>query len=463
MASEATQSSEGKKEIDGFASAPLQGDSKEPVAWFSFSRCVGPGLLACLADTDAGCLMVAAQSGAKWGYSLGLLQLLLIPVLFAAQELTVRLGVYTQMGHAGCIKQYFGTRTAWFTTTLLAAEGVLATVSEMSGIAAVMELWGMTRLVGTLVAAVTVVTTVFLCKYRQIEVIGITLGLFELTFVVTMVYFHPSPSEIFAGLFTFHFDESEYLKLYAANMGAVIMPFMIYFQQSAVVARRLSVKEVAGERAQTFLGCCLTQLIMIATIVTYAASRAKNLSSISDMHMALVPVFGILWGKVLISMALIGGSLCATFVVSLAASWAICDTAGWDDAFSVDLGPTEAPYFYGVFLCIVLIGVGILQTGVGIVTLNVFIELVNGLLMPIVIGLLFVMACSDMLPAHVRVVGTYKVVLGILFLVCSATTFGAGVSSLLYPDYVPPVRTPPGLFLPILPEVPKGPMLTMGF
>merc|ERR1719453_1464575 len=202
-----------------------------------------------------------------------------------------------------------------------------------------------------------------------------------------MVYFHPSPSELVQGLFTFHFDESEYLKLYAANMGAVIMPFMIYFQQSAVVARRLSVNEVTEERAQTFVGSCLTQLIMIATIVTYAASRAKNLSSISDMHLALVPVFGDLWAKVLISMALVGGSLCATFVVSLAASWSICEAAGWDDNFSVDLGPTEAPYFYAVFLGIVFIGVCILQTGVAIVTLNVFIELVNGLLMPIVIGL----------------------------------------------------------------------------
>ena len=67
-------------------------------AW-SFASFIGPGMINSLADTDAGCLVVAADSGARWGYSLVSLQLLLIPVLFLAQELTVRLGVYTRKGH----------------------------------------------------------------------------------------------------------------------------------------------------------------------------------------------------------------------------------------------------------------------------------------------------------------------------------------------------------------------------
>jgi len=426
--------SSAKKDEENPEASLAQETSKKESSHFTW-RCCGPGLLVCLADTDAGCLMVAAQSGANWAYSLLLLQILLIPVLFFAQELTVRLGVYTGMGHAACIKRRFGSGWAWFTTILLVMECVLSTISEMSGIAAVMELWGLGRIGGTLVAAVTIVGIVMCCKYRQIEFIGITLGLFELTFVITMFCFHPPLMEVFWGMFTFHFDDSEYLTLYAANIGAVVMPFMIYFQQSAVVARRLTTKDVSEEGAQTLFGCCLTQLVMIGTVITYAASRAKSVDSILDMHLALEPVLGTLPSKIMISLALVGGSLCAAFVVSLAAAWAICETTGWDDIQAVDQGPTEAPRFYGVFLFIIGIGCIVLTSGVHLVNLNIFIELINGLLMPVVICFLFLLACSDLLPLHARLTGKYKVLLGCLFTICASTSLIAGITGL--------VRAPP--------------------
>jgi len=266
-----------------------------------------------------------------------------------------------------------------------------------------------------------VIATVCCFKYRDIEVIGITLGYFELTFVLTMFWFHPSPGEVFSGMLTFHFDDPHYSELYTANVGAVIMPFMIYFQQSAVVARRLSSRDLSEERCHTMTGCCLTQLVMIGTVVTYAASRAKTIDTIQDMHMALVPVMGFTLSRVLLSLALIGGSLCAAFVVALAASWALCDCIGGDDIFSVDRSPAEAPRFYAVFFGVVGIGVLVLQSGVHLVRLNVFVELVNGLFMPVTLGFLFLMASSEMVPPHVRLQGKHKMALGVMFCMVSAT------------------------------------------
>jgi len=211
-------------------------------------------LLVCLADTDAGCLVVAAQSGAKWRYSLLLLQVVLIPILFLAQELTVRLGVYARKGQTACIRDHFGCFWAWFACSLLVVECICAMTSEMSGVVAVAELWGVQREYATFIAACAMGLTVFLFDYRQIEVIGVTLGLFELTFVFTMVWLHPDPMELLRGAFTLHRD-SDYWKMVSANIGAVIMPWMIYFQQSAVVARRLTTrKEFVTERNQTLFG-----------------------------------------------------------------------------------------------------------------------------------------------------------------------------------------------------------------
>ena len=73
---------------------------------------------------------------------------------------------------------------------------------------------------------------------RQVELIGILFGLFELTFVATMLMSRPSLKALLKGLVTVH-TEPAYFKLVAANIGAVIMPWMIYFQQSAIVAKKL--------------------------------------------------------------------------------------------------------------------------------------------------------------------------------------------------------------------------------
>jgi hypothetical protein len=137
-------------------------------AW-SFASIIGPGMLNSLADTDAGCLVVAADSGARWGYSLVSLQLLLIPVLFLAQELTVRLGIHTGKGHTACIRERYGRRWAWATAVALVTSCVLATVSEMSGIASVGELWGLSRAASTGLASVLLLSVVCLCGYAQVR------------------------------------------------------------------------------------------------------------------------------------------------------------------------------------------------------------------------------------------------------------------------------------------------------
>mmetsp|Transcript_52170 Transcript_52170/g.82847 ORF Transcript_52170/g.82847 Transcript_52170/m.82847 type:complete len:436 (+) Transcript_52170:113-1420(+) len=422
------------QELSDSETKPLISDTKRS-HWSVFDwRFAGPGLLACLADTDAGCLLVAAQSGATKGYSLILMQIALIPVLFFAQELTVRLGVYTRKGHAACIKEHFGVGWCWATTVLLVIECVLAIISEMSGIASVLSLWGAENRVATIVAAVIVVLVVFLCKYRQVEYIGVALGMCELCFVITMFCFHPAPYDVFAGMFSTHGSRTEYFKLVAANIGAVIMPWMIYFQQSAVVARRLKAADVEEERAHTFFGSCLTQLIMIATIVTFAAANVRNLEEggLEKMRDALEPVMGY-WGSTwMLTLAFLGGSLCAAFVVSLAAAWAVCEAGGWDDAEScLDRSPRDAPVFYGCFVAVVAIGVFVLETGISVVNLNVYIELMDGLLMPFAVGFLFLMATSDLLPPNVRVTGKYKALLLFLFSTCSVISLFTGIGGLV--------------------------------
>lgn len=398
----------------------------EKSRWRGCWRLFGPGLLVCLADTDAGCLIVAAQSGSRWGYSLLLLQVMLIPALFLTQELTIRLGVYTKQGHTACIKQYFGAFWAWFACFFLVVECIGAMVSEMSGIAAVAEIWSLTRSSATIASAALIIAIVFACNYRQIEAIGVTLGLFELTFVVTMFFYRPTLSEVLKGAVSFP-ASPDFFKLVAANIGAVIMPWMVYFQQSAVVVRRLGTRDLPAERTETLVGSGLTQLVMIGTLVTLAATpkRDQDIETVGDIVVAMSPVLGVVCAKVLVTLAFVGGSLCASFVVALAASWAVCEAMGADDHLSLDSSPARAPAFYSCFLLVVCMGAVVLLAGVDIVKLNILVELMDGLLVPMSMGFLFLLAQSEALPEEVRVQGCHRLILAVIFTACSCLSIGS--------------------------------------
>nr|WP_263849520.1 divalent metal cation transporter [Lacticaseibacillus camelliae] len=155
-----------------------------------------------LADTDAGCLITAAQSGAQWGYTMVLPQLVLIPVLFMAQEMTVRLGIVTQEGHGTLIRQYFGRGWAWLAAATLGISAVGALLTEFIGIAGVGELFGVSKWITIPIATAFLVGIAFLGEYRRVEKIGVIVGLAEFAFVIAMVMAKPQLGDLMRGLVT---------------------------------------------------------------------------------------------------------------------------------------------------------------------------------------------------------------------------------------------------------------------
>lgn len=109
----------------------------------AFLLVLGPGLMVMLADTDAGSIVTAAQSGARWGYRLLLLQLVLVPILYLVMELTVRLGVATGKGHAELIREHFGAGWAYLSVGTLLVSAIGALVTEFAGVAGIGHLFGL--------------------------------------------------------------------------------------------------------------------------------------------------------------------------------------------------------------------------------------------------------------------------------------------------------------------------------
>ena len=371
----------------------------------------GPGLIVMLADTDAGCIITAAQSGAQFGYKMVVPQLVLMPILFAAQEITVRLGIVTGKGHGQLIRERFGLGWGLVSagTLLLSALGALLT--EFAGVAGVGELFGVSKWITVPVTTAFLIGLAFTGSYRRAERIGIAIGLAELAFVPAMILSHPNVHQLVSGLGTFPWHDRQYVYLLAANVGAVIMPWMIFYQQSAVVQRKLKTTMLRQARIDTGIGTVLTQGIMIVVVIALAATVGRtnpgaSLNDVGQMASAMIPFLGSGTAKVLIGASVLGGALVAALVVSLAGSWGIAEVLGWKHSLNERISRRSAK-FYVTYTLAHLIGAVLVLASVDLVSLAVDCEVMNALLLPIVLGFLLALE-AKCLPREYRMRGVYR-------------------------------------------------------
>jgi Mn2+/Fe2+ NRAMP family transporter len=404
--------------------------SKPPVST-RLSRAIavfGPGLVVMLADTDIGSLITAAQSGVQFGYRLLLQQLLLVPVLYIVQELTVRLGIFTGRGHGELIRHHFGPAWAWVSAAGLGIAPAGALLTEFAGVAGVGELYGIPRGVSVSLAAAALLAVVLTGSYRRVERAAIAVGLFEFVFFYVAWRAHPDPGVMLHQAVSIPWHSKPYWFLTAANVGAVIMPWMVFYQQSAVADKRLLPEHFGAARLDTAVGALVTQLVMAAALIACAAtigarSPDATLNSVGDISHALTPFLGETVGKIVFSAGIIGAGLVASIVVSLAFAWGLGEVTGYRR--SLELHPLQARWFYGVYALCVIGGAVVVALWPNLVALSVDVQVMNALLLPLVLGFLIALAIYA-LPARHRLRGPYKwVVIGVASLTTTLGVFGA--------------------------------------
>lgn len=384
----------------------------------------GPGLVVMLADTDVGSVVTAAQSGVQWGYRLLVLQFALIPVLYVVQELTIRLGVVTGTGHGDLICRRFGRGWGVVSVTGLAVAVAGALITELSGIAGVGEMFGVGRGPALGLAVLILLLVALTGSYRRVERIALAFGAFELAFLAVAWLAHPEGRVMLSESLRIPYTNPDYLYLVAANIGAVIMPWMVFYQQSAIAEKRLTPLHLRAARWDTALGAVLTQLIMAAILIAAAATIGRHdpkasLSTVGEISGALTPYLGPLAGRIIFGLGVVGAGMVAAIVVSLALAWGVGEVAGF--RHTLEARPTEAPWFYALYAALV-VGSGIVVwASPDLVTLNVAVEVMNALLLPLVLGFLVALA-RFALPAPHRLEGGYFTL--VLFLVVLTSAFG---------------------------------------
>jgi Mn2+/Fe2+ NRAMP family transporter len=414
---------------------PLQAASARPQSpWARFAAVAGPGMVVMLADTDAGSIITAAQSGAQWKYRLLLLQVILIPVLFLVQELTVRLGIVTGKGHGRAIRDHFGSGWGWISVSTLILACIGALITELSGIAGVGTLAGIPAWASMTVVAIGLTVMALTGSYLTVERVALAIGLFELVFLWVAWRTHPASTAVIGGVFDIPLRDTKYLYLAAANIGAVIMPWMVFYQQSAVVEKGLTVRDLRAARCDTAIGAIVTQAIMAAVLIATAATigragTGRSLDTVQQISQAITPFLGERTGTIMFALGMLGAALVATIVVTLTAARTLGEILGFKH--SLEHAPREAPWFYGVYTLILILGGLLVASGIDLVKLSIGVQVMNALLLPVVLGFLYQLARRALSEPY-RLKGIYAVAVAVIIVITAAFGLFAGVAGAFF-------------------------------
>ena len=380
----------------------------------------GPGLLVMLADTDAGNVVTAAQAGAQWGYRLLPLVLLLTIPLYLVQELTVRLGVCTGRGYAELVAAHFGRRLAWLSAAGLAVATVGTLVTEFTAVAGIGELYDLPRAVTLPAAVVFLLAILATGSGRRVERLALLVGLFELAFFVVAWKAHPGLKRMAEDAADLRLGDPGFMYLVAATIGSVFNPWMIFYQQSAIVEKAMTPAALSGARWDTGIGAVLTQCLTGAVLVAAAGvlrsgGTPGSLSTVGGISDALSAVLGQQAGRLIFSAGVLGASLVAAIVSSLALAWGAGELAGYKH--SLETRPLQARWFYGIYALAVAGAAALVWLVPDLVWLNIAAQVLNAFLMPLTVGLLVALAVSA-LPTPYRPRGWYlRLLIGITGLV----------------------------------------------
>lgn len=395
------------------------------LALFAF---LGPGLIAANAGNDAGGIATYASVGAKYGYDLLWMMVLITVSLIVVQEMAARMGAVTGKGLAELIREQYGIRWSAFATVSVLAANLGICISEFVGIGAALGLAGVPTYVSVPIAAAVIWVLIVRGSYRLAERIFVLMALPFFGYPVAAILARPDWGAVGHAVVAPHVQaSSSYLFLFVATVGTTITPFMQLYLQSAVVERGIGPDELDAERAEVVTGSIFANLvaafIIIATGATLYVHHQRDVNSAADAAKALAPFAG-RYAEALFAVGLLGACLLAAAILPVTAAYVVAETFGFEKGISHR--PRQAPVFVGVITALIAIGTIVaLLPGVPVIALLVGVQVVNGVLLPVTLFFVWRLASNR------ELMGEYRN--GRIFNALAAVTvlFTSGLSLLL--------------------------------
>jgi NRAMP (natural resistance-associated macrophage protein)-like metal ion transporter len=361
---------------------------------------VGPGLIVMVGDNDAGGVATYSQAGQNYGTSLLWTLLLLVPVLIVNQEMVVRLGAVTGVGHARLIIERFGRFWGAFSVGDLFLLNFLTITTEFIGVSLALSYFGVSKYVAVPIAAVSLIAITASGSFRRWERFMLLFVLVNLLIVPLIVMSHPHIGPVARDTFVPGIQggiSSDAVLLIIAIVGTTVAPWQLFFQQSNIIDKRITPRWINYERADTVIGSFVTVIGAGALLVTVAfafqnTSLAGHFSDALGVADGLASQLGHTAGD-LFAVILLNASIIGAAAVTLSTSYAFGDVFG--TSHSLHRGVREAKFFYISFGLIILLAAGIvLIPGAPLGLITTSVQALAGVLLPSATVFLLLL-CND--------------------------------------------------------------------
>jgi Mn2+/Fe2+ NRAMP family transporter len=374
---------------------------------------VGPGLITSNVDNDAGGISTYTQAGAQYGYALLWSLIPMTIALYVTEEMCARMGVITGKGLSDLIREEFGFRSTFFVMFTGFFVDLANVVAEFAGVAASMQIFGVSKYIAVPLAAILVWSLVMRGTYRQVEIIFLVACLFYLTYVISAILAKPDWILAAKGVVipNLHF-ESGYLLTLTALVGTTIAPWQFFYLQAGFVEKKVGPRQYGQARADVLVGSISCMVIVFFIIVCTAATLhvhgQVNITDASEAAKALIPLAG-KWAGLCFAFGLLNASLFAATILPLSTAHVICEGLGFEAGIDHKFG--EARIFYGLYTVLIVFGAGIiLIPNVPLWKILIFSQVGNGIWLPVVvIFILLLVNRRDLMGEHVNTV-TFNIV-----------------------------------------------------
>jgi NRAMP (natural resistance-associated macrophage protein)-like metal ion transporter len=352
-----------------------------------FVAVMGPGIITASVDQDAGGITTYSVAGAQYGYTLLWSLPLIVIALAVIQEMGTRMGVVTGRGLADLIRGRFGVRLTLLCMAVLVLANLANTASEFAGVAASLEIFGISRLWSVPLTALLVFGLVVQGTYRAIERIFLIASALYVVYLISAFLAHPPWGTILRQTLrpTFSLQEG-YLTTLITIVGTTIAPWMQFYLQSSIVDKGIRLRDLRWARLDAYVGSAVAGLIAFFIIVACGATLFPNgirVETAKDAALALEPFAGH-YSTVLFAFGLLNASVFSAAILPLSTAYAVCEALGWETG--VDRRPREAPGFFAIYTLIILLGAApILLPRAPLVAIMFWSQTLNGLLLPFVL------------------------------------------------------------------------------
>lgn len=360
---------------------------------------VGPGIIVMVGDNDAGGVATYAQAGQNYGYSLLWVLVLLVPVLIVNQEMVVRLGAVTGVGHARLINERFGRGWGWFSVGDLFLLNFLTIVTEFIGITLAAEYIGISKYVVVPVSAVALIAIMASGSFRRWERAMFVFIAVTLLQIPMLLMSHPQWAQAAKSFVIPRISggvSSDAVLLVIAIVGTTVAPWQLFFQQSNVVDKRITPRFMAYERADTVIGAFVVIVGAAALVMTgeWAARSTNTIGGFTDAG-ATAHLLGEHRGALgwIFAIVLMDASIIGAAAVTLATSYAFGDVFGLKH--SLHRGFADAKQFYLSYTAMVAVAAAVvLIPGAPLGLITTAVQALAGLLLPSA-SVFLLLLCND--------------------------------------------------------------------